>query len=359
MSYEPLRLIDVRDRVARVANICATSDRIAELVNEAQERLMQWGQWVGTVSRVRICTNSACITWPRQIQTILAYSFQMMPGTIRDQWYEFLPCGPGELTECCGNPLDLLPRDPACTFDDLWDNQSYVALQCDVPEAAGSYAIIQGYDSNQQWIRRNLGGGVYEDGVRLNLSTTLQVSPMQFSNVTRVILPADRNGMARLWQYRDSAIQKPLGFYESDEVVPWYNRSFIPNLSNAGTSSACGCDTHNQTPTECCCKKVVVLAKLRHIKVHNDNDWLILRNGAAIKLAVQAILMEERADVPIRGRSGMSTTVSAEKWQAAIGELEREKLDYEGPGQQIVLKIAHPDLFGCGAVENDIGLING
>lgn len=353
MSLRQIQLGDLRPIVGRVTGICASDNRNRDLINEAQERLLDVGNWLGSVVGVRICTTSSCITWPRQVSTILAYALCRTPGVIYDRWYEFLPNGPGLRTECCGSPDTLLPKDPACTFDDLWDSQSNVGLQCDVAETANTYATIEGYDNNGQWIR-TLDGSTLINGFKLLLSQTMQISPMLVSKITRVRLPVPRNGMARLWQVTSGTVIKPLGFYENDEDTPWYRRSFVPGLtslsrqSSGGNTagSSCGCPSASQnTSGACCCKQVDVIVKLKHIPVVNDTDWLILCNPSAIKLACMAIQKEER-NLGDEARSYMAQ---------AIQLLENEKQNYDGDGTTAVLSVAHTNVFGGGAVENDIG----
>lgn len=342
----PFTLGMFRPLAARVMNSCATDSRIPDYANEAERRLLDMCNPVGSVVRAKICTNSSCITWPRQIATILGYAMCSQPGTIRDRWYEFSPSGPGLRDECCGDPNNLITRDPAPTFDEPWDNLSYVGLQCDVGETITDRVLIQGYDGNGQFIRLfDALTGKWVDGFYLSLSTTIQVSPVIVSSITRVVLPGGRNSMARLYQCDvNGVIVKPLGFYESDEKVPWYRRSFIPNLANSPNSSTtqgCSC-SGGGTITTCSCKQVTVQAKLQHIDVADDNDWFVLQNMDALKNGVRAILKEER------NLDGEATVL----WALARELLDNEKDNYEVQGVTTVFNVVHPSVFGAGGIEN-------
>lgn len=351
MSFEPLNLAAATPTVARVMGTCDTDARIADAINEVQDRYLMFGNWQGSVVAMRVCAASSCLVWPRQIGTILAYGICGRPGTIRDRWYQYLQNGPGMLSECCGCASDLIDTDPAATFEDIYGATSNVGMQCDVAEAPNTYAVIQGYDQNEQWIRTTVGGS-YIDGFRLLLSTTLQVSPMLVTKVTRVVLPAARNGMARLYQVTGGSPVRPLGFYESDETVPWYRRSFVPGLSRlasqgGGSSAGCGCvggSSSSTSSTTCCCKEINVIAKLRHIRVAAPADWLILQNLPALKLGVMAMLKEERN---LMGEADAY-------WSRGIQLLEAEKDNYEGAGTVTMLNVVGGGLLGGGAVENDI-----
>lgn len=344
-----LRWQDVKGPIARACNLDPDEARTLDIGNEVQERLMVKGNWLGTVMRYEICVASSCLTWPRQIATILGYALGCTTGTIRDQYYEMSPSGPGLQKECCGSPSNLIDDGTACTFDDIWDMTSNVGVQCDVHEAAGSVITIQGYNQNAQWIRTQVGG-LWIDGFQLPLSTTMQVSPMLVSKVTGVSLPVPRNGVCRLWQINAGNVIKPLGFYEPDEDVPQYRRSKIPSLplvpSPVGNSSGCGCGGKSTTTVvaaSCCCKKLTVMAKLRHIPVAQDADWLILQNLAAFKLGAQAILKEDR---------NLWQEAQA-YWAQAIQQLEDELMDYYGDANVSILSFQDISLT-AGAVENDI-----
>lgn len=325
-----LTLSDCKDEVADdVAGICSDDARIISMINQSQRRLMLRGKWVGTVQRYRINATSGQVTWPRQITTIEAVAFCDSPGEIRNGWHEFLGYGYGLLNSDDGWTRNLIDRGTACTHTEITAGQTNrrVRVYAEVPESATSYIIVQGYDENGNWIRRQVDGE-WIDGEQILISTTPQLSVKKFTSVTGIIKPVT-NGSVRIYEYNDTtaANVQQLGYYEPDETKPIYRRSLLPGIM----------DTEVCEGTEDS-RYVTVAVKLRHIPVRVDNDWLILGNLDAIKLGVQAILKERR-----------ELFEEAQKyWSAAISELEKELREYQGDGAIVAPKIA-PD-FGGGNI---------
>lgn len=100
-----------------------------------------------------------------------------------------------------------------------------------------------------------------------------------------------------------------------------------------------GCDTAS-TGSTCTNKSVTVIAKLRHIDVVNDNDWLILGNIGAFKLGVQAVLKENR---------NLFAEAQA-YWAAALKELQDELSSYMGDGVIPVLRTEDRETWGAGVL---------
>lgn len=341
-----LRLTDVATPIARVCNVCATvsgstNPVVRRYVNEAEARLVPKGKWVNTIQSYRICTNDSCLVWPRQIETIEAWALCNSPGTVRNRWYEFAGNGPGVLKESSNWYLQLIDKDPVCAFDEINQDTLTKKIQVvsDYTEAAGLRILLLGYDQNAKWIT-SIDGGKRIDGEYVTISTTATLSTNFFSKLVRVQKPIT-SGAVRLFEYETATLLqvKQLAYYEADETLPWYRKSFLPGIANQ-SSCDCNCDQ----PSTCKTKFVTVMAKLRHIDVLNDNDFLLLGNLGALKLMVQAILKEER-----------NLLTEAVGYEAkAIKELQDELNSYEGDGAIPILKTEDRETYG-GAVLNVVG----
>lgn len=328
-----LRFADVKTAIARVLNECVTSPRVLSVANEAHRRLVAKGKWVGTVIDYQICiSNSACLVWPRQIETIEAYWICNMPGTVRNGWYSANLNGPGLLDEDSCSCRTLIDRPMTATFDQPDNATSKVQVYSEVPETAGLEILIRGYDENSNWIRTEHGGD-WVDGEYVSISTTPNLTVNKFTNITEVIKPVTK-GNVRLWQYDTSlnTATKALAFYEPDETVPVYRQSLIPGLQNASGGE------------DCSQNKVTVRAKLRHIDVRTDNDFFLLGNLAALKLMAMAILKEER------NLFDESMAYEAK----AIKELNDELGSFEGDGVVATLRTENPATWGGGGIINPI-----
>jgi len=332
-----LTLSSVKPVIGRVLGVCATDSRITTYVNEAQERLMSKGKWVGTVQRYRMCLDSSCLTLPRQIETIEAWALCDTPLTVRSMWYEWVANGPGQRRHDLGSPSVLIDRGTACVYQEMSGTNSFVNVLAAVAESASAKILLRGYDENANWIRTEYPApGTWIDGEYVAINTTGTRSTKKFSSITEVVKPVT-NGPVNLFEWPQAlgANYQQIAYYESDETLPIYRRYLIPNIANA-----CGC---NNSQDDCTNKTVTVIAKLRHIPVSNDNDFLILQNIAALKLMVMAILKEER-----------NIWQEAMTYEGkAVAELQNELSSFEGDGQVPVLRIQDADILGF-SPENEI-----
>ncbi len=319
----------VKSEIGRVLGLCPTDSRVASVTNEAQERLVNKGKFVGTVQRYRVCVNEACLVWPRQIDAIEAFAICSTPGEIRNGWYEFLGTGPGLLKEDSNRGNLLIDRDPVCTYDFISGTDKKVRVFADVTESAASEIILQGYDENAQWIR-TLSNGSWIDGEKVIISTIGNISTKFITNLTGVIKPVT-NGPVRLYEYTPSTgVQRQIAYYEPDETHPIYRASIVPGIEDMGRCEDATCDD----------KAVTVVAKLRALPVSNDNDWLLLGNLPALKQMAQAIRKEEN-----------DNWSEAQAYESkAVQLLEEELSTYQGDGMTTEVRVQSEDWLGAGMV---------
>jgi hypothetical protein len=333
MNY--LTLAKAKPVIARVMGKSTSSSEVVDAINEAVERLMVRGDWVGTIHRYRICITEAKLTWPRQIHTIKKCNICDSPIPVANGWYEFAQVGPGTLHDDDDPGLVLEDMGTACTFDDIIGYYKKLYVVSDEAEDSDAELIVQGYDDSNQWIR-TLVGGAWIDGEPIAIGVGGALSTNYWTNITRIIKPVT-NGNVRLFE-RDvpTGVDKPIGIYEPDETHPSYRRSRIPSL-----------DTHGGCGDDACPEDfpaVNVLAKLRFIPVANDNDWIQIGNLPAIKEMVMSIQKAEK-----------NLWDEAEVYEnRALRELGKELVDYEGEASLPKYDIQSPALFGAGNIEGVI-----
>jgi hypothetical protein len=326
-----LTLSQARSRIAAAAGICTDDSRIVELANRAVRRLLQKGKYAGTTVRYRVCVTDDCITWPRQIQTIEACSVNDGPIKIRNEWYEFLESGPGIQTETSG--LKLVDRgDGHCAFDEITAGSTdrKIKVYADVAEGSGKYIILQGYDQNGNWIRTQVSG-TWIDGERVTIPQTSSVTSLSskyYTKLVRVIKDAT-NGPVRLYEYdtTNSVNVRALAYYEPDETVPSYRRSYLPSLSDQrdeGESST-----------------VEVVAKLRFVPVAVDNDFLLIGNLDAIEEMVRSLRHEEANNFEDARRSESLATKL----------LDEELSTVQGDGPVVQMRVQGDGTFGAHGIE--------
>ena len=344
-----LRLLDLRPIMAEVLNTCATSPDVVTMVNRVERRLMRLkgGKWLGTLARMRICTASTgCLAWPRQIETIEAFQVCNIPGTIRNGFYEFSIQGPGLLNADSSWYNNLIDRGTMATFDVPSNATSVVAVSGEpgVTEDAGARILLRGWEG-ANWIRTEdpPASNNWIDGEYVAITGgATTYSTRRFSAITGVIKPVTR-GPVRLWQFDvpTATLVKQLAYYEPSEEVPLYRASLVPGLETrrgCPPQTNCGCRTTEAT-------QLTVMAKLRHIDVADDNDFLIIGNEAAFALGTQAVLKERR-----------NLWQDAQQyWASAERELQQELQSFEGDGALPTVKTEGVASWGAG-VQNAITL---
>lgn len=312
-------LADIREtNIPQVLGLCPTdtSGRLQRYLNEAVVRLLPRGQWRGTVVRYRICTSANCITWPRQVESIIAFAICDSPGEIRSHWYEFLGYGPGMASADWCSGSKLIDRGLAVAFDDICGENKKIRVYCDLPADEGKTVLLQGWDQYRNWVLTDSGDTIGEEVTMAMpyVDTTKIWMPAGLSNVQKPIT----KGNVRLFTIDTvTGLQAPLAIYEPDETRPEYRRSFVP-----GIHTDFHCCNDGETPDDCEDKTITVLAKLKFIPVRLETDYLLIGNYAALKDMCQAIKKREN-----------NLIAEALAYEAsAVAELERELSNFHGDG---------------------------
>lgn len=323
---------NIKATLAKVLNMNSSDSRVIDFCNRAVERLTYEGKWVDTTCRYVVCLSSGgCITWPRDIETIEAFAICNTPGIIRNGWFSFLANGPGLGCGPCGTLED---RGNAVAFDDVNGTGKKIAISCDGAEnTTTSYVLLRYYDSMAQKVYTNdpENPGTIIEGEKILLPaspgytyTAREVLPFGLYEVIKPVT----NFPIRLFEYDVSAATyRALAYYEPDETLPNYRRSYIPQLSNAGSGEG-GCGL----------SKVTIVAKRRFIPATGDSSVLLISHADAIRLAAQAIYKEE-----------CNMLIEAETyWQKAMQCLNSQLHHYQGDGVVAPLRIVGAESYGGG-----------
>ncbi len=331
-------------QIAASINLCAGDPRIYGYLNQAQVRLLPRGQWRGTVVRYKFCVGpSACLTWPRQIESILAWSLCGRGGQIRSHYYEFLGFGPGQFnTSCsatgnlsgcsfngipCGSGAQLVDRGLGVAFDNICGTGKQIKVYNDLPVDNGKTILLQGLDENGNPVLTDSGDTPGEEVV-FNAATPPVTNTIWFPDGLAGVQKEPTKGPIRLYEYDPiTTLQRLLAVYEPDETLPEYRQSIIPGIQ-CGRSGSANC---SQT-------QIIVLAKLKFTPVNVPTDYLLISNPAALKDMVQSV--KKRQDNLI------SEAVAYE--QSAVAELERELADFHGDGTSDPVATINTQQFGAG-----------
>lgn len=337
-----------------ITNYCASDPRLRMKLNEAVQRLRPIGKWVGTIQDYRVCTDNACLTWVRQIETIEAAWLCEHPLTLRNGWFETLPNSFGRVKADTGIGSQLIDRGDGFVQHTDIVSDSKIALFSANPSDTGKLVLLQGRDSGANWVQT--GGGAV-NGEQLALVNGYRVSttiwdPPGLVGVQKVptlspvrafaVDPSCPSGVLPPGPPDPITPFSPIAiaYWEPDETLPNYRRSLVPTLQNAGPCSTSNC---NGDPS---CEKtqVTVKAKLQFIEAVNPTDYLQIGCLPALKEEVQAIVLAERGQLD----------ASAIHHAVAIRLLEEELSSFEGHGVVQPFKVEDTEMFGAGFVENPV-----
>ena len=275
----------------RLSGICTDSPDFVSYTNGAVSQLLRRGQWFGTLRSVRACIYDGCVTWPRQVATIMAINTCGYPSPLYNRWFSFLPmqdCARfygawrlggfqrGLFTESIGTSPVFNPI--GCGKD------MYLRFYISNPTDNGKTITILGIDSNGQVIRTQRNDGTIQEGMTLTLKTNGVQTPIKFRHVTRVV-KSETNYVVRGYQYDDATnAMTDLCSYEPSEICPEYVQTRIA----ARRSSHQGC----------CAEQVEALVKIKFVPVKYDDDLLLIDNETAMANMVMSVRFKEMGDIP-------------------------------------------------------------
>lgn len=311
-------------------------------LNQGIQELMQEGQWAGVVDRWKIRAEDGRIVLPSYLDSLLEFTADGAPLSIRAKWAEFVEYGPGPARDLAGNGCEC--RWHHCGGGNLYDRGEYPTV-ASIPisdgsssatigpwvlrlysatasgEDAGIFATIQGLDTAGLIIRSQVtdGSGTHWiNGVQLGITSGsgYTETTQEFSNITVFTKPVT-NGYIRLvaWNGTDEV---ELSNFEPAETTPSYHRYYSPYLQSQSANA------------EPCCKIVLARARRRFIPVIEDTDVLVISNVLALKCMM--IAQSKRDAGNYEAYAAMKMT--------AIDIMRKESSVYNGPSRAPTLTFA-------------------
>lgn len=283
-------------RINRVAGFCPSSADWLALFNDAVRMLVNRGDFYGTVKKMRACIYGGCITWPREVGTVLAINSCHNSVPLHNHWYEYDRMERHDLLDywaagCCGQ-IHGLQGDTSPVFNPISCNNGstgvYLRFYPSQPTDVGKIITVFGIDSNGNELRSVYPDGTFQDGVQVPLvlpfATLIGSAPnvSTVRHVTRIIKDLT-DGPVHAYQY-DAAnnILRDLARYEASETLPDYQTT---RLGGNYSGACCGLP-----------KTITSLVKLKWIAAVNDNDLVIIDNEDAIAMMMQAIKLDDAYD---------------------------------------------------------------
>ncbi len=286
-----------------------TAAAAAPYINMATEWILNGGDWRGTVRKASFAVYDNQFTLPRGLVTAKGAALQgetnawcVYQFPIRNQWYEFLPDGPGLIVNAPCDVNAFTDRgDGYVTFRDL-PSAGTLKIYNSTTESAGSFHV-RGLVSGQK-LYTGVGASRIE-GVNIAMPTTSGTSTTGTdtfdigASIYSIVKPVT-NGVVTLYHVAADATETLIARYEPGETLPSYRRYYVPKRPDDDG-------------------RVVALCKAQHYDVASDNDEIIPGNINALEYALFA-LNYRRKDEMER---------SQQNYSLAIRELDKELDQFE------------------------------
>lgn len=345
-AYEKT-LKNARDDLSlkQISGVCSSSDEFVALVNEVQESLSKRGEWFDLVQRITFKIRGGCLVFPSCVGTVLAVRFCGGLATMSNQWFSFLNNtgagawqtnygyngayglngfgngfgggygGNGWMNQGSGTGKNgvIIEDDGTRPIYQQIANQSGMLIR---------YVVVNRNDYGK---KITLFGSQYggqplqepdEDGQTVNGLTLAAQKPYAQSTpfITHIesITREATQGPAYLYGYDPVLdIQLDLGSYQPDETNPRWRAYRVIN-----TPPQIG-NRNGNCSSEECLYNIEALVKVKILPVVADRDFLPISNFRALKLGMQAVLLEQ----------SNNDDEAEKKWVMAVAELNREQGD--------------------------------
>lgn len=326
-----------------MSGVSTDSPKFTAYTNGAVDQLLRRGKWYSTFRSMKACVYQDHVTWPRQVQTLLAIRAGRNVQPVFNQWYNFLPmehCGYFYRDWHLGGQQrhgHTVVEGNSPVFNPIGCNQNvYLQFFLSSPTDLGKGITVYGIDSNGQVVMSQRQDGTIQEGVRLILTKPFVQTPVKFRHVTR-INKDETNYPVRGYQVSEGGVLLPLSYYEPSETFPDYIRTRIGQNRGFGPPGG---------SVGCCQMEVEALVKIKFVPVKYDDDVMLIDNEAAVNNMIMAQRLKESGDL-----------ANARAYEAdAFRELNFQMKDYF-PDENFVVNL---QLFGRDNLNRDgirIGMI--
>lgn len=242
-----------------------------DAINSATDILMQENpDALGTTAEVELCVDDGCFILEEEFETIIQARLNDRARTVRSDGFKYLDPGPGAITGCECQAIEAI--------DDGWpvhrqpNDLTRVAVYSERPEREGEVLYVEGMDAR--------GGFVSEE------------IPIRHGNVSSVCSASLFRTITGL---RKGVTMGRVFVHAWDPANP-QNFPWITTL-NTWTRSP----SHRRYRIAGACPAYPVHLRarvaLRYHLVNGDDDVLLIQNGPALELMVQAIAHRDRGDI--------------------------------------------------------------
>lgn len=300
-----ITLAEARPELCRAVDngVPTTDPRVPERINQATDRLMAGGVFVGMVQEYVVCTQQKCFSLPRAIETAMEVFILDQRLDVTTGWYSIENPSTYVDPEFL-NDIVLIDRGEFPTLFDICDpGQLLVAAQ--YTEATSASVRIFGLDSEGNEIYTTQPSG-YQRGELVPLTLEGAQTLNIYSKVTGIEKP-ETQGPIRIsvTPLKSPSTQLLLALMDPEERVSSYRRYYCDDIPEV--------DFH-EPPV-----RVRVTGIRRFIPVTKDTEFLIISNLGALRLEMMALDRED----------GNDFQSSAEFHKRALDLLQAEAKNYQ------------------------------
>ncbi len=275
--------------IPRTLALCPTADTFRDYSNEAVETLMTRGNWLGTVQKIAVCVYNGCVTWPREVGTILAMNFCNGTVPVWNNWFSFMPLtkdvfnqpgGFGFQNACFRGMLNTEHTGYSPVFNPIKCGKNvYIRAYPSVLQDVGKTVTIFGTDENGQTIRSKVDGE-WVEGITLTLATPFVSTAFKIRKIDRIRKDLTQS-VVRYFQYdADLDLLYDLVTHNPSELNPTYRFTQIHGFLN---SSSCSSDSCGGL------KQIEAMVKLQYLPFQFDTDLIPISCKPALKKMIQSI----------------------------------------------------------------------
>jgi len=278
----------------RIAGACPTTQDFTDLVNEAARRLMRRGDWFDTAIPIFVCVYNGCLVMPRYVQQIRKINFCNREIQVKNGWFEFLAynqnhCGWSTwLSSWLGQQSGITQQGSSAVFQDVLGDGRTIRAYARCSQDIGKQMRIFGLDNNgQPLITMDPTSGEITQGALLTIASPFG-STSTFVRRIDYVVREQTTMIVDVYAYNSvTNLLEDIAHYEPSETTPTYSRYKLnipwPNCGTGSIQPNC-CGTQ---------RGVVMLVKLRFIDAQQPNDLVLVPCVDALKVMVQAVLMED------------------------------------------------------------------
>ena len=278
----------------RIAGACATSQDFTDLVNEAGRRLMRRGDWFETFVPIFVAVYNGALVMPRYVQSVRRMNFCNREVPVHNGWWEMLAYNQsfhgwrGWYDGWCGQECGLQAQNVSPVFQDVQGDGRLIRAYTRCTADLGKTITLFGLDNNNQpLITVDPVTGDITQGQKLTLGLPY-ASTNTFVRSISYVTRDPTTCIVDVYAYNATTnLLEDIAHYEPSEVTPTYTRyklniawpyGFVGNVATGCSAALRG---------------VLMMVKLRWIDAQDPTDLVLVPCVDALKVMIQAILMED------------------------------------------------------------------